>query len=892
MTKVKITDIAKDMSLQSKVILTFLKENGLDKKTGASLEDGELDLFFDRITQANQLENLDDYVSGKAKIIVKQPEKPKAEATKAEAPKAEAPKAEAPKAEAPKADAPKPQQPARPQGQPARPQMGQGARPQAGQGRTDRFGRPLDARTQQSARPQGQPNARPQQPARAAQPAPAAAPNTSTPALDRMRAAAQKQQAAAQPTQKKVEQPQQQKKKAQSFKTILPTGAPVSTENVEVVVAKEKKTRVVDTRTSQVDLSKYDDRLNNFIPGAADLRGERQKLKKQDNRGAYGKHKEKDRIAQEKMRKQMEAARNKQLEITIPEMISVSELASRMKKTSGEVIKKLMMSGIMATVNQEIDYDTAYLIADEFGIKVEKEVVVTIEERLFDDAEDDEAALSERAPVVCVMGHVDHGKTSLLDAIRHTSVTKGEAGGITQAIGAYRVTLDGRDITFLDTPGHEAFTAMRARGAQATDIAILVVAADDGIMPQTVEAINHAKAAGIDIVVAINKMDKPQADPDRVISELTKYDLVPEEWGGDVICVPVSALTGMGIDKLLESVLLVAEVKELKANPNRRAKGVILEAKLDRGRGPVATVLVQNGTLNTGDIVIAGTAVGRVRAMINDKGKVVKVAGPSVPVEITGLAEVPNAGDEFNAVEDEKMARSLAEQRRESAKQEEFKANARMSLDALFDKMSEGVKDLNIIVKADVDGSAEAVRASLVKLSNEEVKVNVIHKAVGGITESDVMLAAASDALIVGFNVRPDKGAIDSAERQGVEIRTYRVIYEAIEEVKAAMKGMLAPTFKEVLLGHAEVRQTIHVPNVGTIAGCYVQDGKIARHAKIRIVRDGIVIFEDEIASLKRFKDDAREVASGYECGVGLEKFNDIKEGDIFEAFVMEEIER
>ena len=551
-----------------------------------------------------------------------------------------------------------------------------------------------------------------------------------------------------------------------------------------------------------------------------------------------------------------------------------------------------MMTGIMASVNQEIDFDTAFLIADEFGIKVEKEVVVTIEEKLFDETVDSEDMLEERAPVVCVMGHVDHGKTSLLDAIRHTNVTRGEAGGITQAIGAYSVKIHDKDITFLDTPGHEAFTAMRARGAQSTDIAILVVAADDGIMPKTVEAINHAKAAGIDIIVAINKMDKPHANPDQVISALTQHDLVPEEWGGDVICVPVSALTGMGIDSLLESVLLVAEVKELKANPNRHAKGVILEAKLDKGRGPVATVLVQNGTLHTGDIVIAGTAVGRVRAMMNDKGKMVKEAGPSVPVEITGLAEIPNAGDEFNAVEDEKMARSLAEQRRETARQEEFKANARVSLDDLFAQMNEGVKDLNIIVKADVDGSAEAVRASLLKLSCDEVKINVIHKAVGGITESDVMLAAASNAIIVGFNVRPDKGAIDSAERQTVEIRTYRVIYECIEEIEAAMKGMLAPEFKEVLLGHAEVRQTIHVPSVGTIAGSYITDGKIARHAQIRVVRDGVVIFEDKISSLKRFKDDAKEVAQGFECGVGLEKFNDIKEGDILEAFVMEEVAR
>ena len=881
--KEKIAQLAKDLSLPAKDILDTLKACGIDKKTGSSAEGIELEILFDRLTEAYQLENLDEYVKGTAKIIMPQPKAEKKPEPKPE-PKPEAPKPEAPKPEAPQTAA-KPSAPAQKPGQGPRPEGARPARPE-GQRPAQPSARPAQ---QQGARPA---QAQPARPATAQQPTAGAKPAApaSTPALDRQKRAAEQKPAQQQaaPAQKKEEK----KKERQSFKTIIPT-TPVSSENVEVVVAKQPKTRVVDTRTTHVDLSKYDDRLNNFIPGAADLRGERQKLKKQDNRNSYGKGREKDRMAQEKLRRQQEMlAKKKQLEITIPDMISVGELASRMKKTAGEVVKKLMMQGIMATVNQEIDFDTAFLIADEFGVKVEKEVVVSIEERLFDETADPEDSLVERAPVVCVMGHVDHGKTSLLDAIRHTSVTKGEAGGITQAIGAYRVNLDGKPLTFLDTPGHEAFTAMRARGAQATDIAILVVAADDGIMPQTVEAINHAKAAGIDIVVAINKMDKPQANPDAVISALTQYDLVPEEWGGDVICVPVSAMTGMGIDKLLESVLLVAEVKELKANPDRRAKGVVLEAKLDKGRGPVATVLVQNGTLRTGDIVIAGTAVGRVRAMINDKGKVVKEAGPSVPVEITGLAEVPNAGDEFNAVEDEKMARSLAEQRREAARQEEFKANARMSLDDLFTQMSEGVKDLNIIVKADVDGSAEAVRAALLKLSCDEVRVNVIHKAVGGITEGDVMLAAASNAIIVGFAVRPDKGAIDSAERQGVEIRTYRIIYECIEEIEAAMKGMLAPEFKEVLLGHAEVRQTIHVPNVGTIAGSYVQDGKIARHAKIRVVRDGIVIFEDEISSLKRFKDDAREVAAGYECGVGLEKFNDIKEGDILEAFVMEEVKR
>ena len=549
-----------------------------------------------------------------------------------------------------------------------------------------------------------------------------------------------------------------------------------------------------------------------------------------------------------------------------------------------------MTLGVMATVNQTIDFDTAYLVADELGAKVTREVVVTIEEKLFDDSEDKAEDLVPRSPVVCVMGHVDHGKTSLLDKIRHTNVTAGEAGGITQAIGAYRVRVHDRDITFLDTPGHEAFTAMRARGAKSTDIAILVVAADDGIMPQTVEAINHAKAAGIDIVVAINKMDKPGANPDNVKQELTKYDLVPEEWGGDVICVPVSALTGQGIEELLENLLLVADMKELKANPNRRAKGLVIEAKLDKGRGPVATLLVQNGTLNIGDIIIAGTAVGRVRAMTDDKGRSIKSAGPSVPVEVIGLAEVPESGDEFAAVEDERMARELAEQRREKTKEEQFKANAKANLNDLFAQISEGVKDLNIIVKADVGGSAEAVKQSLQKLTNEEVRVNIIHTGVGGITEGDVMLAAASNAIIIGFNVRPDKSALDSAERQGVEIRTYRIIYECIEEVEAAMKGMLAPKFKETLLGHAEVRQTIHVPNVGTIAGSYVQDGKVTRNAQIRVIRDGVVIFEDKISSLKRFKDDAKEVAQGFECGIGLERFNDIKEGDILEAFIMEEV--
>ncbi|MBO5439620.1 MAG: translation initiation factor IF-2 [Clostridia bacterium] len=663
---------------------------------------------------------------------------------------------------------------------------------------------------------------------------------------------------------------------------------------VREIKTKTGATRVVDTRTAHVDLSKYDDNLDHLTSPYDSYGGSnKQKLKKQNNKDSFSSKKEKERQAMEKKKREaFEKAKNTQLSITVPDEITVGELATRLKVTSSEVVKRLFMMGVMASVNEVIDYDTAYLIADELGAKATKEVVVTIEEKLFEEEEDAPELLKERAPVVCVMGHVDHGKTSLLDAIRQTNVTRGEAGGITQHIGAYSVNINGKDITFLDTPGHEAFTAMRLRGAMATDIAIIVVAADDGIMPQTVEAINHAKAAGVDIIVAINKMDKPTANPDNIRQELTKYDLVPEEWGGDVMCIPVSAHTKMGLDDLLESVLLVAEVKELKANPDRLAKGIVIEAKLDKGRGPVATILVQNGTLHAGDVVIAGTAVGHVRAMTDHNRRAIKVAGPSVPVEITGLDEVPNAGDEFNAVKDEKMARELAEQRKAKAKEEIFKANAKVNLDDLFNQMSEGFKELNIIVKADVGGSCEAVKASLVKLSNAEVKVNVIHTAAGGITEGDVMLAAASNAIIVGFNVRPDKSAIDSAERQGVDIRTHRIIYEIIEEIEAAMKGMLAPTYKEVINGHAEVRQTIRVPSVGTIAGSYVQDGKILRSSQIRIIRDGVVIAEDKISSLRRFKDDVKEVAAGYECGVGLDRFNDIKEGDIMEAFTMEEVKR
>ena len=544
----------------------------------------------------------------------------------------------------------------------------------------------------------------------------------------------------------------------------------------------------------------------------------------------------------------------------------------------------------MATVNEVIDYDTAEIVATELGAKVEKEVVVTIEERIIDDTEDAEEDLLPRDPVVVVMGHVDHGKTSLLDAIRNTAVTATEAGGITQHIGAYRVDLDGQKITFLDTPGHAAFTSMRARGAQATDIAVLVVAADDGIMPQTIEAINHAKAANVSIIVAINKMDKPGATTEKIMQQLTEYELIPEEWGGDVICVPVSAKTHMNIDKLLESILLVAEMKELKANPNRAGKGIVIEARLDKGRGPVATLLVQNGTLKSGDTIVAGMSVGRVRVMTNDRGQRVDEAGPSVPVEITGLVDVPQAGDTFDAVSDERLARELVEQRKREAKEEEFNQFHKVTLDNLFASINQGeMKDLNLIVKADVQGSVEAVRQSLEKLSNDEVKVKVIHGGVGAVSESDVMLANASNAIIIGFNVRPDPVASEIAEREGIDMRMYRIIYDCIEEIEAAIKGMLAPKFREVILGRIEVRSVFKLSSAGMIAGSYVLDGKVTRNAQIRVVRDGIVITEDTISSLKRFKDDVKEVAQGYECGIGLEKFNDLKEGDIFEAFVMEE---
>ena len=683
------------------------------------------------------------------------------------------------------------------------------------------------------------------------------------------------------------QQPQQQKGQSQQ-----PQQQPVA--------SRVPKTKVVDTRkATNVNLDKYDEKLQDMAERSDRSGGRRDREQSKEKfRSASSKKrgqmssKRRQEEAEKLRRLQLEIAKKTPLTVKIPDEISVQELASRMKKTGAEVVKCLMKNGVMASLGQFIDFDTAAIIAEELGCRVEKEVVVTIEEKLIDTAEDKPEDLKPRAPVVVVMGHVDHGKTSLLDYIRHASVASGEAGGITQHIGAYQTRIGGKPITFLDTPGHEAFTSMRARGAMVTDIAILVVAAEDGIMPQTVESINHAKAASIPIIVAINKMDKPEANPDRIKQQLTEYELVAEEWGGQTIICPISAKTGMGIDNLLEMVTLTAEMAELRANPSRAAQGTVIEARLDKGRGPVATLLVQNGTLRQGDIIIAGTTVGRVRAMVDDKGARLAEAGPSVPVEITGLNEVPGAGSTFNAVADERLARELVEQRKAEERAKAAAPVQKVSLEDLFNQIQAGeVKDLNIIVKADVQGSAEAVKASLEKLSNEEVRVRVIHSGVGAISESDVMLAATSKAIIVGFNVRPDPAARDSAARSNVDMRMYRVIYDAIGEVEAAMKGMLAPKFREALIGHAEIRQTYKVSGIGTVAGCYVQDGKIQRSCQVRIVRDGVVIHEGMLASLQRFKDSVKEVASGYECGMCIEKFNDIKEGDIIECFVMEQIE-
>ena len=785
MIKYRVHEVAKDFNVTSKVISQILTDYIAPPKNHMQvLENHELDVIFEYMTQHNQAASLED--------IFKVPEKPAATAKKEAAPEKTA---------------------AAPEKKP----------------------------TQQSTAP-----AQPQQPA-----------------------------------------PQQPKKAEKPNKPHTPRQ-----------VAEK---RVIDTRGSAaVNIEKYNEKFEDMAgnkTGSGNMRlGTKEKIvskskQRQNQQSASSKRRQEERNRMQKL--QLEIAKKQQLKVEIPDEISVGELASRMKKTASEVIKQLFKLGVFASVSDVIDYDTAALVAMELGCKVEKEVIVTVEERLIDDHEDKPEDLLPRAPVVVVMGHVDHGKTSLLDYIRHANVVSGEAGGITQHIGAYTVEINGSPITFLDTPGHEAFTSMRARGAMVTDIAILVVAADDGIMPQTIESINHAKAANIPVVVAINKMDTVGANPDRIKQQLTEYDLVPEEWGGDTIVCPISAKTGMGIDNLLENLVVLAEVQELKANPNRAAKGTVIEARLDKGRGPIMTVLVQNGTLKAGDIIIAGTAVGRVRTMINDKGQRVTEAGPSTPVEISGLSEVPSAGDVFNAVADERMARELAEERRVQQMNNSMGGTKKVSLEDIFSQIKSGeMKTLNIIVKADVQGSAEAVKSSLEKISNDEVRVKVIHSAVGAINESDVMLAATSGAIIVGFNVRPDNAARDSAARSNVDMRMYRVIYDCINEIEAAMKGMLAPQFKEVIIGHAEVRETYKVSKVGTVCGCYCTDGKIQRGCEVRVLRDNIVIHEGELASLRRFKDDVKEVASGYECGMQVEKFNDIKIGDVIECFVMEQINR
>ena len=689
----------------------------------------------------------------------------------------------------------------------------------------------------------------------------------------------------------KVTEDKKPERKVQTENTKTENKTTVGTEQNLDMYNNASTRRIVDTRSAHVDIEKYNEKYDRLASEKikTDNIVQKQKITQRSQKRGKSKNSKRETEA-ERLRRIALERKAKPITVLIPDEITVGELALRLKATAAEVIKKLMMMGTMASINDVIDFDTASLVAMEFHAKVEKEVILTIENRIIDDSEDDEKNLTPRAPVVVVMGHVDHGKTSLLDAIRCENVTSTEAGGITQHIGAYRVKINGKEITFLDTPGHEAFTTMRARGAQVTDIAILVVAADDGIMPQTVEAINHAKAAGVSIVVAINKMDKPGANIENVKQQLTEYEIIPEEWGGDTPCIPVSAKKKEGINDLLEMVTLIADMKELKANKDRAAKGTVIEARLDKGRGPIATMLVQNGTLRVGDVVVAGTAVGKVRAMMNDRGERVREAGPSVPVEITGLDTVPSGGDIFNAVSDERLARELVEQRKNDQKEERFNARTKVTLDNLFDQMQQGdIKELKIIVKADVQGSVEAVRQSLEKLSNEEVRVHVIHGAVGAVNESDVMLASASNAIIVGFNVRPEQVAAETAERNGVDLRLYRIIYDCINEINAAMKGMLDPKYREVQIGRAECRQVYKISNVGTISGSYVVSGKIARNAQIRVVRDGIVIAEDKLSSLKRFKDDAKEVAAGYECGIGLEKFNDIKEGDIFEAFIMEE---
>ena len=856
MIKYRVNEVAKDLGeANNKGVIDLLqKYTGETKKAMTALTDQELNIVFEHYTQKNSVKSFDEYFkTGEASRKAREEEKAKLKAKKLAEQEKIAEMLRAAKAQA-------------------------------------------SAEKQAPA---------PEKEASAERKAPAAERDTEKKAEQKT----EEKPAAKQPP-KKAEKPQpaKQPKKAEKAPEVKPD--PNAEKEFERAYEKARKkekahaesvqpnrgpgtVRHVDTRTAQVELDKYNEKYTNLAPERSDrdTAGRKQKINQRSKDYRRSKQRTKVETEADKLRRiQLERIKKTPIKVTIGDEISVSELAMRMKKTAAEVIKQLMKLGVMASVNEIIDYDTAAIVATEMGAVVEKEVVVTIEDRIIDDTEDNEEDLMPRSPVVVVMGHVDHGKTSILDAIRKTNVTSTEAGGITQHIGAYRVKYGDRDITFLDTPGHAAFTAMRARGAMATDVAILVVAADDGIMPQTIEAINHARAAKIQIVVAINKMDKPGVTTDKIMQQLTEHELVPEEWGGDTICVPVSAHTGMNIDKLLENVLLVSDMLELKANPNRPAKGTVIEARLDKGRGPVTTLLVQNGTLKSGDIVVAGTAVGRVRVMTDDKGNRVKTAGPSVPVEITGMDEVPEAGDVFDAVSDERLARELVEQRKTAAKEEQFKSFKTVTLENLFDQLKEGeVKELNIIIKADVQGSVEAVRQSLEKLSNDEVKVKVIHGGVGAVNESDVMLANASNAIIVGFNVRPDPVAQSNAQRDGVDMRMYRVIYDCIEEIESAMKGMLAPKFREVAQGRIEVRAVYKISSAGTVAGCYVADGKVTRNSQIRVVRDGIVVAEDKIDSLRRFKDDVKEAAQGYECGIGLEKFSDIKEGDIFEAFVMEE---
>ena len=886
--KIKLIDAARDMGISSQEIIDFFAERGDNKKkTGSALTEDDMDILLEHYTRIHEVKSFDEYFASKnapkpekheekkyvplqekKEKLVKKTDKKYNERKSDRKLFGHERKQEQPvknenrfKPVQPKVEE-KPVQP-RVEGKPVQPKVEE---------------KPVQPRVEEKP-VQPKVEEKPVQPKVEEKPVqPKAEEKKSEPAV---RNDSQNQQ--------KNKNKKKEQAKAQDRGERTKFNASFSSETAQTSTQR----RTVDTRGSYIDLDKYNERYEQIAPANKhkdNYSSKKQKINQKSAQRNRQQFSRKESESEKIKRLELERARKQQLKVMIPDNITVGELAARLKATATDVIKKLMGLGVMASINQEIDFDTASLVAEELGAKVEKEVIVTIEERLIDDSDDDDTNLEPRCPVVVVMGHVDHGKTSILDRIRNAHVAAGEAGGITQHIGAYQVNVNGQDITFLDTPGHEAFTSMRARGANITDIAILVVAADDGIMPQTVESINHAKSAGVQIIVAINKMDKEGANPDRIKEELTKYDLVCEDWGGDVICVPVSAKTGEGIDELLENVLLVAEVQELKANPDRLAKGTVIEARLDKGRGPIATLLVQNGTLKQGDVLIAGTAVGRVRVMTNDKGRTVKSAGPSVPVEITGLAEVPSAGDIFNAVEDERLARELVEKRKHEAKQEQFNSYRKVTLDNLFSQIAEGeIKELPVIVKADVQGSVEAVKQSLEKLSNSEVRVRVIHGAVGAVKESDVMLASASNAIIVGFNVRPDPVAAENAARDGVDIRLYRIIYDAIEEISTAMKGMLAPKYRDVELGRAEVRQVYKISNVGMVAGSYVLNGKITRGCQIRVVRDGIIIADDKIAGLKRFKDDAKEVMEGYECGISLEKFSDVKEGDIFEAYNVEE---